>query len=103
MLMIKQKTINLFFHSKFIVLIFLFLQASSKFLKIALNREEEEKKYFQFKMTLQLDDLLRDDAKGANLIPDLSKATCDTPEEFRILMESCLEMKIKPEKVKIIN
>lgn len=50
-------------------------------------------------MTFHLDDLLRDDKRDANLIPDLSKATCNSPEEFRILMESCLEMKIKPEKV----
>lgn len=47
----------------------------------------------------QLDDLLRDDRKDANLIPDLSKATCNSQEEFRRLMECCPEFKIKAEKV----
>ncbi|XP_011494104.1 PREDICTED: uncharacterized protein LOC105359260 [Ceratosolen solmsi marchali] len=48
----------------------------------------------------QLDDLLKDDKKDSNLIPDLSKATCDSQEEFRRLMECCPEFKIKPEKLK---
>ncbi|XP_032664305.1 uncharacterized protein LOC116840986 [Odontomachus brunneus] len=51
-------------------------------------------------MAFQLDDLLRDDKKDANLIPDLSKATCNSSEEFRRLKEHCPEFKIKPEKVK---
>ena len=50
-------------------------------------------------MAFQLDDLLKDDKKDANLIPDLSKATCNSQEEFRRLMERCPEFKIKPEKV----
>lgn len=50
-------------------------------------------------MAFQLDDLLRDDKRDANLIPDLSKATCNTQEEFRRLRERCPEYKIKPEKV----
>lgn len=51
-------------------------------------------------MAFQLDDLLRDDKKDANLIPDLSKATCNSYEEFRRLKENCPEFKIKPEKVR---
>ncbi|XP_043473798.1 uncharacterized protein LOC122505955 [Leptopilina heterotoma] len=51
-------------------------------------------------MAFQLDDLLKDDKKDANLIPDLSKATCNSQEEFRRLMERCPEYKIKAEKVK---
>ncbi|XP_044006122.1 uncharacterized protein LOC122851137, partial [Aphidius gifuensis] len=51
-------------------------------------------------MAFQLDDLLRDDKRDGNLIPDLSKATCNTQEEFRRLRERCPEYKIKPEKVK---
>ncbi|XP_012218355.1 uncharacterized protein [Linepithema humile] len=51
-------------------------------------------------MAFQLDDLLKDDKKDANLIPDLSKATCNSQEEFRRLKENCPEFKIKPEKVK---
>ncbi|XP_070168628.1 uncharacterized protein [Polyergus mexicanus] len=51
-------------------------------------------------MAFQLDDLLKDDKKDANLIPDLSKATCNSYEEFRRLKEQCPEFKIKPEKVK---
>ncbi|XP_018371375.1 PREDICTED: uncharacterized protein LOC108766534 [Trachymyrmex cornetzi] len=51
-------------------------------------------------MAFQLDDLLKDDKKDANLIPDLSKATCNSYEEFRRLKENCPEFKIKPEKVK---
>ncbi|KMR04551.1 hypothetical protein RF55_631 [Lasius niger] len=51
-------------------------------------------------MAFQLDDLLKDDKKDANLIPDLSKATCNSYEEFRRLKEHCPEFKIKPEKVK---
>ncbi|XP_011876568.1 PREDICTED: uncharacterized protein LOC105566837 isoform X1 [Vollenhovia emeryi] len=51
-------------------------------------------------MAFQLDDLLRDDKKDANLIPDLSKSTCNSYEEFRRLKENCPEFKIKPEKVK---
>lgn len=47
----------------------------------------------------QLEDLLRDDKKDANLIPDLSKATCNSAEEFRRLMECSPEFKIKVEKV----
>jgi hypothetical protein len=47
----------------------------------------------------QLDDLLKDEKKDGNLIPDLSKATCTSEEEFRRLMECCPEFKIKPEKV----
>jgi len=54
-------------------------------------------------MAFQLDDLLKDDKKDANLIPDLSKATCNSYEEFRRLKENCPEFKIKPEKVSIIN
>lgn len=50
-------------------------------------------------MAFQLDDLLKDDKKDANLIPDLSKATCNSQEEFRRLMERCPEYKIKAEKV----
>lgn len=50
-------------------------------------------------MAFQLDDLLRDDRKDGNLIPDLSKATCNTQDEFRRLRERCPEYKIKPEKV----
>ncbi|XP_051175868.1 uncharacterized protein LOC127291023 isoform X2 [Leptopilina boulardi] len=49
-------------------------------------------------MAFQLDDLLKDDKKDANLIPDLSKATCNSQEEFRRLMERCPEYKIKAEK-----
>ncbi|XP_011707564.1 PREDICTED: uncharacterized protein LOC105462567 [Wasmannia auropunctata] len=51
-------------------------------------------------MAFQLDDLLKDDKKDANLIPDLSKSTCNSHEEFRRLKENCPEFKIKPEKVK---
>ncbi|XP_043281734.1 uncharacterized protein [Venturia canescens] len=51
-------------------------------------------------MAFQLDDLLRDDKKDGNLIPDLSKATCNSQEEYRRLHERCPEYKIKPEKVK---
>ncbi|XP_066599047.1 uncharacterized protein [Prorops nasuta] len=51
-------------------------------------------------MAFQLDDLLKDDKKDSNLIPDLSKATCNSKEEFRRLFERCPEFKIKPEKVK---
>lgn len=51
-------------------------------------------------MAFQLDDLLRDDKKDANLIPDLSKATCNSQEEFRRLLERCPEYKIRSEKVK---
>ncbi|CAL7946779.1 unnamed protein product [Xylocopa violacea] len=51
-------------------------------------------------MAFQLDDLLKEDKKDANLLPDLSKATCNSQEEFRQLIENCLEFKIKPEKVK---
>lgn len=51
-------------------------------------------------MAFQLDDLLKDDKKDANLIPDLSKATCNSYEEFRRLKENCPEFKIKPEKVR---
>ncbi|EFN82067.1 uncharacterized protein LOC105185502 isoform X2 [Harpegnathos saltator] len=51
-------------------------------------------------MAFQLDDLLKDDKKDANLIPDLSKATCNSYEEYRRLKEHCPEFKIKPEKVK---
>ncbi|KAM0735383.1 hypothetical protein ACS0PU_010531 [Formica fusca] len=51
-------------------------------------------------MAFQLDDLLKDDKKDANLIPDLSKSTCNSYEEFRRLKEHCPEFKIKPEKVK---
>ncbi|XP_029169115.1 LOW QUALITY PROTEIN: uncharacterized protein LOC114939058 [Nylanderia fulva] len=51
-------------------------------------------------MAFQLDDLLKDDKKDGNLIPDLSKATCNSYEEFRRLKENCPEFKIKPEKVK---
>ncbi|XP_025991391.2 uncharacterized protein LOC105196800 [Solenopsis invicta] len=51
-------------------------------------------------MAFQLDDLLKDDKKDANLIPDLSKTTCNSYEEFRRLKEYCPEFKIKPEKVK---
>lgn len=50
-------------------------------------------------MAFQLDDLLRDDKKDANLIPDLSKATCNSREEYRRLKEQCPEFKIKAEKV----
>lgn len=50
-------------------------------------------------MAFQLDDLLKDDKKDGNLIPDLSKATCNSQEEFRRLKEQCPEFKIKPEKV----
>ncbi|XP_023318509.1 uncharacterized protein LOC106654986 [Trichogramma pretiosum] len=48
---------------------------------------------------IQLDDLLKDD-KRDNLLPDLSKATCESAEEFRRLMECCPEFRIKPEKVR---
>lgn len=51
-------------------------------------------------MAFQLDDLLRDDKKDGNLIPDLSKATCNSQEEYRRLHERCPEYKIKPEKVR---
>lgn len=51
-------------------------------------------------MAFQLDDLLKDDKKDANLLPDLSKATCDSQEEFRRLLENCPEFKIRQEKVK---
>ncbi|XP_012259591.2 uncharacterized protein LOC105688111 isoform X2 [Athalia rosae] len=51
-------------------------------------------------MAFQLDDLLRDDKKDANLIPDLSKAACNSQEEFRRLLERCPEYKIRSEKVK---
>ncbi|KOC61064.1 hypothetical protein WH47_04330 [Habropoda laboriosa] len=51
-------------------------------------------------MAFQLDDLLKEDKKDANLLPDLSKATCNSQEEFRRLLENCPEFKIKPEKVK---
>ncbi|KAK2581088.1 hypothetical protein KPH14_006128 [Odynerus spinipes] len=51
-------------------------------------------------MAFELDDLLKDDKKDANLIPDLSKATCNSQEEFKRLMEHCPEFKIKVEKVK---
>ncbi|XP_047355732.1 uncharacterized protein LOC124951425 [Vespa velutina] len=51
-------------------------------------------------MAFELDDLLKDDKKDANLIPDLSKATCNSQEEFRQLLEHCPEFKIKSEKVK---
>lgn len=53
-------------------------------------------------MAFQLDDLLKDDKKDANLIPDLSKATCNSREEFQRLKEYCPEFKIKPEKVRIL-
>ncbi|XP_006621247.1 uncharacterized protein LOC102681698 [Apis dorsata] len=51
-------------------------------------------------MAFQLDDLLKEDKKDANLLPDLSKAICNSQEEFRRLLENCPEFKIKPEKVK---
>ncbi|KAK9302786.1 hypothetical protein QLX08_005337 [Tetragonisca angustula] len=51
-------------------------------------------------MAFQLDDLLKEDKKDGNLLPDLSKATCNSQEEFRRLFENCPEFKIKPEKVK---
>ncbi|XP_076233642.1 uncharacterized protein LOC143178726 [Calliopsis andreniformis] len=51
-------------------------------------------------MAFQLDDLLKEDKKDANLLPDLSKATCNSQDEFRRLLENCPEFKIKPEKVK---
>ncbi|XP_029032760.2 uncharacterized protein LOC114871253 [Osmia bicornis bicornis] len=51
-------------------------------------------------MAFQLDDLLKEDKKDANLLPDLSKATCNSQEEFKRLLENCPEFKIKPEKVK---
>lgn len=51
-------------------------------------------------MAFQLDDLLKEDKKDANLLPDLSKATCNSQEEFRRLLENCPEFKIKPEKIK---
>ncbi|XP_063995074.1 uncharacterized protein LOC135172714 [Diachasmimorpha longicaudata] len=51
-------------------------------------------------MAFQLDDLLRDDKRDGNLIPDLSKATCNSQDEFRRLRERCPEYKIKPEKLK---
>ncbi|XP_043672160.1 uncharacterized protein LOC122631040 [Vespula pensylvanica] len=51
-------------------------------------------------MAFELDDLLKDDKKDANLIPDLSKATCNSQEEFKQLLEHCPEFKIKSEKVK---
>ncbi|CAK9822964.1 hypothetical protein ANTRET_LOCUS1393 [Anthophora retusa] len=51
-------------------------------------------------MAFQLDDLLKEDKKDANLLPDLSKTTCNSQEEFRRLLENCPEFKIKPEKVK---
>ncbi|XP_014476397.1 PREDICTED: uncharacterized protein LOC106745365 isoform X1 [Dinoponera quadriceps] len=51
-------------------------------------------------MAFHLDDLLKDDKKDGNLIPDLSKATCNSHEEYRRLKEHCPEFKIKPEKVK---
>lgn len=54
-------------------------------------------------MAFQLDDLLKEDKKDANLLPDLSKAICNSQEEFRRLLENCPEFKIKPEKVQIIN
>lgn len=54
-------------------------------------------------MAFQLDDLLKDDKRDANLIPDLSKATCNSQEEFRRLRERCPEYKIKPEKVIIFK
>lgn len=50
-------------------------------------------------MAFQLDDLLKDDKKDLNLIPDLSKATCESQEELRRLLERCPEYKIKTEKV----
>lgn len=50
-------------------------------------------------MAFELDDLLKDDKKDANLIPDLSKATCNSQEEFKQLLEHCPEFKIKSEKV----
>ena len=52
-------------------------------------------------MAFQLDDLLKEDKKDGNLLPDLSKATCNSQEEFRRLFENCPEFKIKPEKVRI--
>ncbi|XP_053989569.1 uncharacterized protein LOC128882033 [Hylaeus volcanicus] len=51
-------------------------------------------------MAFQLDDLLKEDKKDANLLPDLSKATCSSQEEFRRILENCPEFKIKTEKVK---
>ncbi|KAI4497938.1 hypothetical protein M0802_007054 [Mischocyttarus mexicanus] len=51
-------------------------------------------------MAFELDDLLKDDKKDANLIPDLSKATCNSQEEFKRLLEHCPEFKIKSDKVK---
>lgn len=54
-------------------------------------------------MAFQLDDLLKEDKKDANLLPDLSKATCNSQEEFRRLLENCPEFKIKPEKVGVIR
>ncbi|KZC12753.1 PREDICTED: uncharacterized protein LOC107190862 [Dufourea novaeangliae] len=51
-------------------------------------------------MVFELEDLLKEDKKDANLLPDLSKATCNSQEEFRRLRENCPEFKIKPEKVK---
>lgn len=54
-------------------------------------------------MAFQLDDLLKEDKKDANLLPDLSKATCNSQEEFRRLLENCPEFKIKPEKVPLIT
>ncbi|XP_076292462.1 uncharacterized protein LOC143214858 [Lasioglossum baleicum] len=51
-------------------------------------------------MAFELEDLLKEDKKDANLLPDLSKATCQSQEEFRRLLENCPEFKIKPDKVK---
>lgn len=51
-------------------------------------------------MNFLLDDLLRDDKKDINALPDLSKATCDSYEEFRRLMECCPEFKMKQEKLR---
>lgn len=54
-------------------------------------------------MAFQLDDLLKEDKKDGNLLPDLSRATCGSQEEFRRLLENCPEFRIKPEKVRGIQ
>ncbi|XP_058810767.1 uncharacterized protein LOC131675700 isoform X1 [Phymastichus coffea] len=48
----------------------------------------------------QLEDLLRDDRKDANLLPDLSKATCNSEAEFKPIYECSPDFKIKPDKVR---
>ncbi|XP_012271745.1 uncharacterized protein LOC105695067 [Orussus abietinus] len=54
-------------------------------------------------MAFQLDDLLNDERKGGAAIPDFSRATCNSEQELKRLLEQCPDYKIKPEKVRREN